>query len=133
MAYPRAMKTVLVGALTLLLGLFLGGLGPRAELRRARTELTQAREAAASGGVGLLPALGLGGLAAARDRAQSDARRRVPKFNPPDKPEPSAAAAPTAPDPGEDSRPRQRSASGDASACSEGMPMPSRPPRPRPP
>jgi hypothetical protein len=86
------MKTVLVGALTLLLGLFLGGLAPRAELRRARQELAEAREAAASGGGGLLPALGLGGLAAARERAQADARRRVPRFTP--QPEKAEAAEP---------------------------------------
>jgi hypothetical protein len=94
MAYPRAMKTVLVGALTLLLGLFLGGLAPRAELRRTRKELAAAKEAAAAGS-SLLPALGLGGLAAARDRAQTDARR-VPRFNPPEK-----TAAPEAPTPAE--------------------------------
>jgi hypothetical protein len=89
------MKTVLVGALTLLLGLFLGGLGPRGELRRTRKELAEAREAAASsGGAGLLPALGLGGLAAARDRAQADGRRRVPRFNPPENaPPPEQPAA----------------------------------------
>jgi hypothetical protein len=85
------MKTVLVGALCLLLGLAVGGLGPRAELQRTRKELAEAREAAASAsGAGLLPALGLGGLAAARDRAQS--RAPVPRFNPPEK-------TPEAPDP----------------------------------
>ena len=88
------MKTVLVGALTLLLGLFLGGLGPRAELRRTRKELAQAKEEAArSAGAGLPAALGLAGLAAARDRAQAEARQRVPRFNPPEKsetPEPVA-------------------------------------------
>jgi hypothetical protein len=88
------MKTVLVGALTLLLGLVLGGLAPRAELRRARKELAEAKEAAAaSSGGGLLPALGLGGLAAARDRAQADARQRVPRFNPPEKTDPSEPSA----------------------------------------
>ncbi len=94
MAYSGDMKTVLVGALTLLLGLFLGGLAPRAELRRTHQELTEAREAAASRGSGLLPALGLGGLAAARERAQADARR-VPRFNPPERSEPAEPAVPT--------------------------------------
>jgi hypothetical protein len=88
------MKTVLVGALTLLLGLFLGGLAPRAELRRTRQQLAEAREAAASAGGGLLPALGLGGLAAARDRAQASARDRVPRFNPPARAEAAEPAAP---------------------------------------
>jgi hypothetical protein len=99
MSYSGGMKTVLVGALTLLLGIFLGGLAPRAELRRTRQELAAAKEAAASGGAGLLPALGLGGLAAARERAQADARRRVPRFTPqpekaaPDPVEPQPAGA----------------------------------------
>lgn len=88
------MKTVLAAALTLLLGLFLGGLGPRAELRRTRQELAQAREEATrSAGAGLPAALGLAGLAAARDRAQADARKRVPRFTTPEKneaPEPPA-------------------------------------------
>jgi hypothetical protein len=104
------MKTVLVGALTLLLGLFLGGLGPRAELRRTRKELVAAKEAAANGGAGLLPALGLGGLAAARDRAQ--ARASVPRFNPPEKEraaEPPPERAPQAPAPTEnEGEPRRR-------------------------
>ncbi len=104
------MKTVLVGALTLLLGLALGGLGPRAELRRTRKELAEAREAAANaGGAGLLPALGLGGLAVARDRAQ--ARPPVPRFNPPERTA-SAQAPDPAPRPAADhdppGEPRQR-------------------------
>jgi hypothetical protein len=50
----------------------------------------------------LLPALGLGGLAAARERAQ--ARASVPRFNPPEKPlvaEPPPERAPQAANPDE--------------------------------
>jgi hypothetical protein len=104
------MKTVLVGALTLLLGLFLGGLGPRAELRRTRTELAQAREEASrSAGAGLPAALGLAGLAAARDRAQAEARQRVPRFNPPEKSEtPEPATSEREPRPGDGEGRRRR-------------------------
>jgi hypothetical protein len=75
------MKFVVVGAAALLLGLFFGGLGPRSELREVKKELAEAKQAAARGGVGgVLPfALGMGSLAAARERAQS-----VPRFVVPD-------------------------------------------------
>jgi hypothetical protein len=75
------MKTVVVAALALLVGLFLGGLRPRAEVRAAQKELAEVKETAARGGsAAALPlALGLGSLAAARDRARS-----VPRFLAPD-------------------------------------------------
>lgn len=75
------MKTVVAAALALLVGLFLGGLRPRAEVRAVQKELAEARQAAARGGSGTaLPlALGLGSLVAARDRARS-----VPRFLVPD-------------------------------------------------
>jgi hypothetical protein len=75
------MKLVVVGAAALLLGLFLGGLGPRSELRQMRKELADAKQAAARGnGAAALPfALGMGALGAARERAQS-----VPRFVVPD-------------------------------------------------
>jgi len=65
------MRLLLGAALALLLGLFLGGLGPRAELRRVKTELSEARAAAdrARGPAALPMALGMGSLFAARDRA----------------------------------------------------------------
>jgi hypothetical protein len=71
------MRTVVVGALAVLAGLFFGGLGPRAELRQARKELAEAKEAAARArsSAALPLALGMGSLMAARDRAQS-----VPRF-----------------------------------------------------
>jgi hypothetical protein len=75
------MKTVVVAALALLAGLFLGGLRPRAELRQTQKELAEAKEAAARGGTAAaLPlALGMGSLVAARERARS-----VPRFLVPD-------------------------------------------------
>src|SRR2546421_12287 len=76
-AFLPGMKTVLAAAIALLAGLFLGGIGPRAELRQAKKELAEAKESAARGGsAAALPlALGLGSLSAARDRARS-----VPRF-----------------------------------------------------
>jgi len=41
------MKLVVIAAVALLAGLFIGGIGPRAELRQARKELAEAKEAAA--------------------------------------------------------------------------------------
>jgi hypothetical protein len=75
------MKTVVVAAIALLAGLFFGGMGPRAELRRTQKELAEAKEAAAqSRSSAALPlALGMGSLMAARDRAQA-----VPRFQVPD-------------------------------------------------
>lgn len=74
------MKTVIVAAAALLAGLFLGGIGPRAELRRTKQELAEAKAAAKEGVQSALPlALGMGGLMAARDRARS-----VPRFVIPD-------------------------------------------------
>src|SRR6185295_9432459 len=65
----------------LLAGLFIGGMGPRAELRQVRKELAEAKEAAsrARSSANLPLALGMGSLMAARDRAQS-----VPRFVVPD-------------------------------------------------
>jgi hypothetical protein len=90
------MKLVVVGALALLVGLFFGGIGPRADLRQAQKELAEAKEAAARArSSSALPlALGMGSLMAARDRAQS-----VPRFTTPDAgassaAEPAASAAP---------------------------------------
>jgi hypothetical protein len=75
------MKLVVVAAAALLLGLFLGGLGPRSELRQTKKELAEAQQSAArSNSSAALPfALGIGALGAARDRAQS-----VPRFVTPD-------------------------------------------------
>lgn len=78
------MKTVIVGAVGLLLGLFLGGFGPRAELRRTQRELADAKEAAArAGSQGILPlALGLGALggAPAPSSPPGESGRPVPRF-----------------------------------------------------
>src|SRR4051794_37101308 len=74
------MKTVIAAAAALLAGLFLGGLGPRAELRRSKQELAEVQAASKrSLGSALPMALGMGGLMAARDRARS-----VPRFVLPD-------------------------------------------------
>jgi hypothetical protein len=80
------MKTVVVAALALLAGLFLGGLGPRAELRDVRRELAEAKQAAerARSSSALPFALGMGGLAAARERADEQAANRLPRFVIPD-------------------------------------------------
>jgi hypothetical protein len=66
------MRTVVAAAVALLLGLFVGGIGPRAELRQAQKDLAEAKEnAARSRSSAALPlALGMGSLMAARDRAQ---------------------------------------------------------------
>jgi hypothetical protein len=75
------MKTVVAAAIALLAGLFLGGMGPRAELRQVKKDLAEAKEAAsrARSSATLPLALGMGSLMAARDRAQS-----VPRFVVPD-------------------------------------------------
>jgi hypothetical protein len=105
-------KTIVVAALTLLLGIFIGGIGPRAELARARTELAAAQAKAKRGSDAALPlALGLGSLAAARRAAEARADaeqegqgavRRVPRFNPPETPapDPEEAAGAARPDAG---------------------------------
>jgi hypothetical protein len=73
------MKTVVIAAVALLAGLFVGGIGPRAELRQAQKDLAEAREnAARSRSSAALPlALGMGSLMAARDRAQEAPPRFV--------------------------------------------------------
>ena len=45
-------KTIAIAALSLLLGIFLGGLGPRADLTRARNELAEAEARGKSGEIG---------------------------------------------------------------------------------
>jgi hypothetical protein len=85
------MKLVVIAAVALLAGLFIGGYGPRAELRQVKKELAEAKEAAvrARSSANLPLALGMGSLMAARDRAQS-----VPRFVVPDggaAPEPASA------------------------------------------
>src|SRR4051812_44397465 len=70
--FGASMKTVIIAAAALLAGLFLGGLGPRAELRRTKQELAEAKAASKQGIGSALPlALGMGGLMAARERARS--------------------------------------------------------------
>jgi hypothetical protein len=101
------MKTVVMVAVALLAGLFIGGIGPRAELRRKEKELVEARESAsrARSSATLPLALGMGSLMAARDRAQS-----VPRFVSPD-----GGAGPAGPDSRDGGRPR-RSWLGDGGA-----------------
>ena len=100
------MKMVVIAAVALLAGLFIGGIGPRAELRQVKKELAEAKEAAsrARSSATLPLALGMGSLMAARDRAQA-----VPRFVVPD----AGAAEPagTKPDGG-----RGRRLFGDAGA-----------------
>ena len=100
------MRTVVVGAIALLCGLFVGGIGPRGELRQAKKELAEAQEAAARArSSSSLPlALGMGSLMAARDRAQA-----VPRFVVPDG---GASALADHPDGGH----RRRSLFGDGGA-----------------
>ncbi len=81
------MKTILLAALALIVGLFLGSLPLRSELRQAKKDLNTAREeaAAASGGGGLsMAALGLGSLGVARQRRGADGAHAVPNFVVPD-------------------------------------------------
>jgi NTP pyrophosphatase (non-canonical NTP hydrolase) len=80
-------KTIVIAAAALLLGIFIGGLGPRAELAETKVALQEAEARGKQGGGASLPlALGLGSLAAARERAnQAEAGpRRVPRFVAPD-------------------------------------------------
>jgi hypothetical protein len=95
-------KLIVVAALALVAGIFIGGVGPRAELARTRTELELARSAAARGGASsALPfALGLGGLVAAQKEARerAEAAPAPPRFQPPPQhPEPGGAQAAEAP------------------------------------
>jgi hypothetical protein len=74
--------TLVAVALALLVGIFVGGVGPRAELRRANQQLERARAELARGGGPSLPlALGMGSLLAGRDRARAGgAAAPVPRF-----------------------------------------------------
>ncbi len=67
------MKHVAIAAITLVLGLVLGGLPPRAELRRTQQELEEAQAADCSGQVGRDLALLLGQGAAAPRTPQEEA------------------------------------------------------------
>lgn len=88
-------KTIVIAAAALLLGLFVGGLAPRAELVRVKADLAaaEARQKRGAGAAALPLALGLGSLAAARERATAAGPpdsagaagvKRVPRFVPPD-------------------------------------------------
>jgi hypothetical protein len=80
-------RTIVIAAATLLLGLFVGGLGPRAEVGRLKRELEEAKAAASRGGSSsALPlALGMGSLMGAQERAREQGQlRRVPRFLVPD-------------------------------------------------
>ncbi len=96
-------KLLVVGALALLVGVFAGGVGPRAELRRSQAEVAELRAAAARcGGAAALPlALGVGSLMAAQQRARAQSPA-PPRFVPAD-----PQGGPPAPDP------EQRPAQGD--------------------
>jgi hypothetical protein len=78
-------KLLVAGALAVLLGVFVGGVGPRAELRRARAEIAELKAAAArGGGAAALPlALGVGSLVAAQQRARAQTPG-PPRFVPAD-------------------------------------------------
>lgn len=70
-------KTIITAALALVLGLFLGGIGPRSQLRRSERDLEQARTASRDDRAAALPiALGLGSLVAAKGRAPAAAPPR---------------------------------------------------------
>jgi hypothetical protein len=80
-------RTIVIAAATLLLGLFVGGLGPRAEVGRLKKELEETRAAASRGGssAALPLALGMGSLMAAQERAREQGQlRQVPRFLVPD-------------------------------------------------
>jgi hypothetical protein len=72
-------RTIVIAAAALLLGIFVGGIGPRREVTVVRKELTEAKAAArgASGGSTAAAsfALGLGSLMAAQERAREQATR----------------------------------------------------------
>jgi hypothetical protein len=100
-------KLIVAAALSLVVGIFIGGVGPRAELARTRKELELARGDARGGAASSLPfALGLGGLVAAQKEAQQrQAAQAPPRFQPPaEHPQPGegpAGEAPRAAEPGE--------------------------------
>jgi hypothetical protein len=75
-------KTIVIAAATLLLGIFIGGLGPRAELAETKVALKEAEARSKQTGPSQPLALGLGSLAAAREQANANAPagKRVPKF-----------------------------------------------------
>jgi hypothetical protein len=92
-------KTIVIAAAALLLGIFIGGLGPRAELQETKVALQEAEARSKQNSGSTLPlALGLGSLAAARERANQAAAegapKRVPKFVAPDQVEGSGADQP---------------------------------------
>ncbi len=81
------MKTILTAALALIVGLFLGSLPLRSELRKTKDELAAAKDDAARAGNSMsLPlVLGLGSLAAARGQGGAPGQRAgVPNFIVPD-------------------------------------------------
>jgi hypothetical protein len=83
-------RTIVIAAAALLLGIFVGGIGPRREVTVVKQELTEAKAAARGGSSAAASfALGLGSLMAAQERAREQATR-APGFNPPP-PEEAAA------------------------------------------
>jgi hypothetical protein len=66
-------RTIVVAAVALLLGVFVGGIGPRRELSATKKELEAAKvEASGGGSAAALPfALGMGSLMAAQERART--------------------------------------------------------------
>ncbi len=88
------MKTVLGATIALLLGVFLGGIGPRGDVRRLEAELAAAKKqaeqarATATPGASMLPSA-LRALAAAAAEQGREPRAAPPRFLPP---EPSASA-----------------------------------------
>lgn len=79
-------KIIVAAAVALLLGIFIGGLGPRAELARTKEALAEAETRAQQAGTSLPLALGLRSLVEARAQAEQTApgeRRDVPRFVPP--------------------------------------------------
>jgi hypothetical protein len=110
------MKTILAAALALILGLFLGGMPLRSELRKTKAELSAAkleaeaaREAGAGQGAGALPMLGLSSLLAAREQQISaeEQAARVPQFVVPDAGAAAAAGERSGGDAGADGRRRR--------------------------
>jgi len=94
-------RTIVIAAAALLLGLFVGGIGPRREVTVVKQELTEAKAAAARGGSAAAAsfALGLGSLMAAQEQAREQASR-APRFNPPPPEEMAVRRAEEQPRPG---------------------------------
>src|SRR5262245_8940903 len=86
------MKTVLAATLALMVGLFVGGISPRSEIRKLKSELSDAKAAADRSRLSSAAPLALGGLFAAQAAANRHAPAPSPSAVPAGSPTPSPAA-----------------------------------------